>query len=749
MDIHRKNNQLFFNIKIRFCFLLAFTFIFFAGLAEAKLSKQPFIDSEVFQVPRGLEDRVNFWKDVYSKYPMSQAIVHDADDLSIVYEVVDLGSSQLSRRARDRKTDRVKSKYRAILRKLDKIKRLSELSKEEQRVYHLVKENFKKAARNIRVQIGQSDRFQRGIERSGLYMDEIRRIFRNQGLPEELRFLPHVESSFYIGAYSSAGAAGIWQFTRGTGRLFMKVGYDVDERRDPILSSHAAAKLLKLNYQNLQNWPLAVTAYNHGLNGMKRAQKKVGNDFAKVIEQYRSKTFGFASKNFYAEFLAAVHVAQNKETYFPNLKIAKPFQKSTVRFDDYVHIDTIANHWKLTKDEIAEFNPSLRQPVISGEKRIPEGYVFQVPATRLSSLAALYNRIPPHEKHPSQVHSQWHTVRRGQTLSGIAKRYGTSVSKLKLYNSIGRKNRIYIGQVLTLPGRGQSDRPRTWSKPVVPSEEIQMVSADETIDSSMGQTVRYRVRKKDNLTKIARRFDSSVQHLARLNSIRNMDALHPGQWLRVPAAKVVSISTEGTVVAKLEQVTPGKVKAGEFSLKVTPGEEKVSLRQAGRQAGQLKMANLDMMNQKRPAFRPVSFQTNSNIESRVGRITVDFDETLSHYSEWAKVSVRSLRQLNKMGRSKSISVHDKLNVPFTHVSPESFEEKRQEYHKAIQEDFFNNYEIKKLVVRNIKKGETLWEICNDNNSVPLWLLSSYNAEKDMRTLSVGQPIVIPLIVPST
>ncbi|PIR00996.1 MAG: hypothetical protein COV66_03980 [Nitrospinae bacterium CG11_big_fil_rev_8_21_14_0_20_45_15] len=748
MDIQRKNNKLFFNIKIRFCFLLALAFIFSANLADAKLSKQPFIDSEIFHVPRGLETRVNFWKDVYSKYPMSQAIVHDADDLSIVYEVVDLGSSQLSRRDRDRKTDRVKAKYRAILRKLDKNKHLSELSSEDHRVYHLVKENFKKAARNIRVQIGQSDRFQRGIERSGLYMDEIRRIFRNQGLPEELRFLPHVESSFYIGAYSSAGAAGIWQFTRGTGRLFMKVGYDVDERRDPILSSHAAAKLLKLNYQNLQNWPLAITAYNHGLNGMKRAQKKIGNDFAKVIDNYRSNSFGFASKNFYAEFLAAVHVAQNKEAYFPNLNIAKPFKKSTVRFDDYVHIDTIAKHWNLSKEEIAEFNPSLRQPVISGEKRIPEGYVFQVPATRLNSLAALYNRIPPHEKYPSQVHSQWHTVRRGQTLSGIAKRYGTTVSKLKLYNSIGRKNQIYIGQVLTLPGRGQSDRPRSWSKPVVPAEEIQMVSADniKSVDSGNGQTVRYRVRKKDNLTKIARRFDSSVQHLARINSIRDMDALSPGQWLRVPAGKVVSISTEGTVVAKLEQVkSGGKLKSGDFSLEVTPGEEKISQRQAG----QFKMANLDLMNQKRPAFRPVSFQANSNNKSRVGRITVDFDETLSHYSEWAKVSVRSLRQLNKMGRSKSISVHDKLNVPFTHVSPESFEEKRQEYHKAIQEDFFNNYEIKKLVVRNIKKGETLWEICNDNNSVPLWLLSSYNAEKDIRSLSVGEPIVIPQIVPSS
>jgi len=725
------------NLTIRFCFVLVLGFIFSADFAEARLSKKPFIDSKVFKVPKGLESRVNFWKDVYSKHPMRHAIIHDSDNLNIIYEVVDLGSGNLSRRARDRKTNRVKAKYRAILRKLANTKRLSKLSSKELSIYRMVKKNFRKAARNIRVQIGQSDRFKRGIERSGLYMDQIRRIFRNKGLPEELSYLPHVESSFYIGAYSSAGAAGIWQFTRGTGRLFMKVGYDVDERRDPILSSYAAAKLLKLNYDSLRNWPLAITAYNHGLNGMKRAKKKVGGDMAKVIKKYRSRTFGFASKNFYSEFLAAVHVAQNKNKYFKNLKIEKPFRKSRVRFDDYIHIDTISRNWGLSKEEIAKYNPSLRQPVISGEKRIPMGFVFQVPSRRLSSLAALYNRIPRREKFPRQVRSRWHTVRRGQTLSGIARRYGTTVKKLKLYNSIGRRNRIYVGQVLTLPGRGNAYKKRNWSKPnkIEPSVSVGKI-----------QTVQYRVRKKDNLTKIARRFKTDVRQLARLNSIRNMNTLVPGQWLKVPAGKA-SVKTVKTVVAKAEIKEIKKVKerkSKNFKFKVKKGKPKSSVEKQGR----MKLANLDLLNQKRPAFRPVSFKANSKRETNVGWITVDFDETLSHYSEWAKVSIGKLRKQNKMSRRQSLSVSDKLKVPFDRVSPDRFEEKRQEYHKAIQEDFFNNYEIKKLIVRNVKKGETLWEICNDHNSIPLWLLSSYNAEKDIHSINAGDPIVIPLIVPN-
>ena len=104
-------------------------------------------------------------------------------------------------------------------------------------------------------------------------MKEIKRIFKEVGVPEELSVLPHVESSFQLQAYSSAGAAGIWQFTRSTGRLYMKVGYEVDERRDPIVAAYAAAKLLKHNYKQLKSWPLAITAYNHGVNGMKRAKK--------------------------------------------------------------------------------------------------------------------------------------------------------------------------------------------------------------------------------------------------------------------------------------------------------------------------------------------------------------------------------------------------------------------------------------------------------------------------------------------
>ena len=133
--------------------------------------------------------------------------------------------------------------------------------------------------------------------------------------------------------------------------------------------------------------------------------------------------------------------------------------------------------------------------------------------------------------------------------------------------------------------------------------------------------------------------------------------------------------------------------------------------------------------------------------SQVGVIVVDFDETLSHYAEWSKLPVKKITSLNRMNNSSQLNVHAEIKIPFVKVEPDLFEERRQEYHKAIQEDFFNNYKIDKLLVRNMAKGETAWEICNEIYAIPFWLLASYNPGKDINSISVREPIVVPIISP--
>ena len=693
-----------------------------------------------FSTPLGFESKVNFWKKVYSEYSTSHAIVHDMDNLNIIYEVVYFGDGpKLSRRARERKLERTKRKYRKILLQIARTKDPKTLKSEARRVYDLVKSGFRKASRRVRVQIGQKDRFREGLERSGMFKDRIDQIFSDAKLPLELAVLPHVESSFQVNAYSSAGAAGIWQFTRGTGRLFMKVGYDVDERRDPILSTIAAAKLLKSNFKALNSWPLAVTAYNHGTQGMKRAKRQYGGHIVDIVNGYRSRTFGFASKNFYAEFLAALHVVQNKDKYFPGLRFYKPQKMTSVVFKDYMHIGSVMTHFGMSREEISKYNPALRRPVISGQKRIPRGFTFQAPADQFPQLQARYKKIPSSARHKRQVRSKLYTVRRGDTLSGVAKRYRTSVNKLYAHNNLNHRNKIYVGQVLRLPGWKKSARSAT-----------RMVKHKKVKRVYSGDTINYRVRRNDNLTKIARRFDTDIDELLRLNGINDPDQLFPGQKLKVPQETVVAHAVNKA--RSMPKISPPAAKKERFKLTV---DRSNSVTAATKKSA---TSNVDIkfvsnnesahkLNENRPAFLPVAFANNANRSSGIGVITVDFDETLSHYAEWAKMPVRKILKLNGMKRRSQLNVHSKIKVPFTKADPDSFVERRQEYHKGIQEDFFNNFRINKLLVRNVSKGETIWEICNEIYSIPFWLLASYNPEKNIHSLSVGEPIVIPLISP--
>jgi len=770
----------------------------FFSVAHANFTNNPKSASAYkFVTPLGLEAEVNFWKKIYSEYTTHHAVIHDMRNLAIVYEVVYLGKKPMSRRTKERKLERKKEKYKKILRRIAKTKDKSLLKGDDLRIYNLVKKDFRKASRRIRAQLGLKDRFKKGVENSGLYMNEIIRILRKNNLPEELRVLPHVESSFQVGAYSSAGAAGIWQFTRGTGRLFMRVGYDIDERRDPILATHGAAKLLKKNFQVINSWPLAITAYNHGLQGMKRAKKRFGPDIVKIVKKYKSRTFGFASRNFYAEFLAALHVVNNQNKYFPNLNIKKPLHRVGIKLPSYIDINTAIKYFGMSRDEIADANPSLRRPVLNGEKRIPKGYLFQAPSWKIDDINARYKKIPQKVLYSNQRRSKWYTVRRGDTLSGIALRFRTNVRSLKSYNNIGRRNRIYIGQVLQLP-RGKrklsyrllnynsNDRPLVFYRvrrydnlskiakrfrtdvrylakanriknpnALYPGQRIKVPQIEHFVefakfdeDNKPFLDNYYRVRKNDNLSKIAKRFDTDVIHLTSLNRMKDPNALYPGQKILIAqknySADNSSIKTSLNIAKDKDQLAQRKTNF------LVP-DKSINKPQNSDTGESLKLAvkskKSEQLNINRPAFKPVSFSLDN--QERIGTITVDFDETLSHYADWALLSVRELKKINKIKGKGNIAVHDKILISFRKTVPDKFEEKRQEYHKGIQEDFFNNYDIRKLDIRTVEKGETLWEICNEIYTIPLWLLSSYNADKDINSLGVGEAIVIPVIYPKT
>jgi peptidoglycan lytic transglycosylase D len=271
----------------------------------------------LFPKPVALQAKVKFWKQIYSEYGVADFVLHDRDNLAAVYAVVRVeGATSESRSAvlAQPMIQQLRERYAAVLERLAQGIPPADLAGDGARLAQAWgcpcrPEVLRRAAANIRVQQGHRERFQEGLQRARPILAPMLSILKRHNLPEELAALPMVESSFHPGAQSKAGAVGIWQFIESTGRQYLTITRWHDDRNDPFLATEAAARLLKDNYEALGSWPLAITAYNHGKGGVLAARTAVGSDaIEEIIQRYTGPRFGFASRNFYAEFLAALEL---------------------------------------------------------------------------------------------------------------------------------------------------------------------------------------------------------------------------------------------------------------------------------------------------------------------------------------------------------------------------------------------------------------------------------------------------------
>ena len=345
--------------------------------------------------PTVLKQDIQFWIDIYSKYTGNHVVLHHPRYLHIIYDIVDLTDIDQNNRLSDLEKEFQKEKR--VDNRRDEIEDiLITISSGTPNRYltdyaFTIKEMFAKTSEKdailnahkkhgIRAQYGQRDKFKNALQLSGAYLGEIESIFDQYKLPKEITRLIFVESMFQVKAQSSVGAAGLWQFMRSTGKQYLTINRFVDERFNPIESTHAAAKLLRYNYNTIGSWPLAINAYNTGLGRMKQAVKKLGTkNISTIVRRFKHRNYGFASRNFFLEFLAAHHVAENYHKYFAAISFNTPMNFDELLLERHIsvpHTIALTNH---SLDEFQALNPQLTDAVISGKFLLPMGYSIFVP----------------------------------------------------------------------------------------------------------------------------------------------------------------------------------------------------------------------------------------------------------------------------------------------------------------------------------------------------------------------------------
>lgn len=311
-----------------------------------------------------LTDRVEFWRKIYSEYTTKQGVFHLANDPNFILGEIDLTPIYNN----------------SVLTEREKRKQIK-LAIENKR-FETAKKWKIGDIRKLRLQMGLKDRMEKALFLSGRYLPMMENVFRKNGLPIELTRIVFVESSFNILAQSKVGASGLWQIMPSVARPLGYITPQYDKRNHPFYATELAARILKENYKKLGSWPLAITAYNHGLTGVMRMKSKANSTNIEdlINSDSKTKTWGFASRNFYACFLAVLEVERNAGDLFgKNLIQSKANNVKEIRLSQTTSKHVILTWYNGSAIRFRELNPHLNWSKIQKTKKVPAGVPLVVP----------------------------------------------------------------------------------------------------------------------------------------------------------------------------------------------------------------------------------------------------------------------------------------------------------------------------------------------------------------------------------
>lgn len=337
------------------------------------------------------EGQIDFWKKVYTQYTTDQAILHDAMNLKRVYDVVPDQPKKIAE-AKQEVHQALQSIYEKN--KDSKVVEMSELTPEEMKFYNIQETNedprsyqFASTMDRIRMQLGQKDRLENAYSISTRYLKRMEEMFIEEGVPKELTRLVFVESGFVNSARSSVGALGIWQFMPQTAMKDLRVTSSIDERRDPLKSTRAAAKYLYSNYKVLKNWSLAIMAYHHGAGLVQKAIDRLKTrDPLVIVKTFKDPNYKFASRNYLFEFLAMLDVDAAHASFFKDLEATALPSYITVSFPQKMFMKDILEHYSLGEGLTRVLNPHFLEPIWMNKEPIPAHYPVRLTGITLEEF---------------------------------------------------------------------------------------------------------------------------------------------------------------------------------------------------------------------------------------------------------------------------------------------------------------------------------------------------------------------------